>query len=93
MAVVHMIFRIRQTDLSELEEEFIEQFKNNLLERLDIDFFNFSIEYFSNENQSNFIEYHLYTYDNFEINLLGLLLDDLRYCFPFLEITISLNLI
>lgn len=90
MVVFHLIFKIRYTDFSSIEEEFIEQFKNDLLTRIDIDYFNFSIEYF-NDCQS--IEFHLYTFDNFDTNSIGLLIEDLRDCFQQLEIISIINIV
>lgn len=90
MVVFHLIFKIRYTDFSSIEEEFIEQFKNDLLTRIDIDYFNFSIEYF-NDCQS--IEFHFYTFDNFDTNSIGLLIEDLRDCFQQLEIISIINIV
>lgn len=105
MVVFHLIFRIRYTDFSSIEEEFIEQFKNNLLTRIDIDYFNFSIEYFNNCQSIEFhsqanglgnsygIEFHFYTFDNFDTNSIGLLIEDLRDCFQQLEIISVINIV
>jgi hypothetical protein len=90
MVLFHLIFKIRYVDFTEIESEFIEQFKNELLERLDIDYFNFSIEYFNNLHT---VEYHFYTFDNFETNSIGLLIEDLRDCFQQLELVSTINVI